>query len=209
MTALAILRASHVLDCPDMRAFAIGKLRGSWPPDKPKLPGGRRNPNHAIHIIQVARECNAPELCKRAYYELIRNPNVWSGLARNRAVVKLPEADLITLLLARQELQRLWFELVFEPPCKEEGACNGCQGMRRGGFSRSAAWRNQMIEDGHFEAGRVDPIGYLELLLTEKRKYLEGAGQTNWCTECVQERVGAWAEAQKEWWAKLDEWFKL
>ena len=62
---------------------------------------------------------------------------------------------------------------MLEPPCKEEGACNGCQGMRRGGFSRSATWRNQMIEDGHFEAGRVDPIGYLELLLTEKRKSIK------------------------------------
>ncbi|RPD60474.1 hypothetical protein L227DRAFT_586006 [Lentinus tigrinus ALCF2SS1-6] len=207
-TVISLLRSADVLDCADMRAFAIEKLRASWPNDKPKLPGGKRSVSLAARIIRVSRECDVPELRKRAFYEILRNPHTWTALAQNHTALKLPETDVIALLFARMGLQQLWCALVFEPPLGADGACKTCQGMRRGGFSRSAVWRNQMIEEGHFEAGRQDPIGYLETLLTEKRHELEAPGHTGWCAACIQDRAKAWSDAQVKWWAKLDDWFK-
>ncbi|RDX52150.1 hypothetical protein OH76DRAFT_1400488 [Lentinus brumalis] len=208
-TLISILRASQALDCSTTRAFALEKLRSIWPHDDPTLPGGKLGGPLAVRIIQLSRECGVPELRKRAFYELIRSSSFWERIATNRSSIHLPDADIIALLLARQELQRLWSALVFEPPFGKDTGCptkTCAPNIFKGGpVGRTGLWRAQMIEDGDFDAGSADPIGHLEMLLTKRAEDLAAQG---WCEGCMENRQKAWMDAQVNWWGVLDQWCK-
>ncbi|KAI0692577.1 hypothetical protein C8T65DRAFT_699468 [Cerioporus squamosus] len=196
-TSVSILRASQVLHCATTRAFAIDKLRSIWPDDKPKLPGGRMPWEDAVRIIQVSRECGVPELRKRAFYEIVRGGAFWQTQLQNRAAIQLPDADIVAFLTARQ--------VVFEPPCGKNAMCStklcAVKLQKVGPVARTGLWRAQMIEGGDFDAGRADPIGHLEVMLTKRSAELEAEG---WCGSCMENRKKLWAEAQEKWWSMLD-----
>ncbi len=80
-----------------------------------------------------------------------------------------------------------------------------CQRRFVKGWSRKVSWRSDLVDTGDFDAGRADPIGYLQTLMTEKSSALAAAG---WCRSCLGERAKAWGTAQAQWWASLDNWFK-
>ncbi|RDX52151.1 hypothetical protein OH76DRAFT_1554335 [Lentinus brumalis] len=219
-TAIAILRASQQLGCQTTRSFAVERLRAIWPNDKPRLPGGSRAFEDAIKIMQVSRDCQVPQLRKRAFYELVRSAPFWTTLRENRQAVGLPDSDIVALLSARAELQNLFMVLILEPPQGREAECPGLQAAKQGGdpktaklcapriqkgWGRKANWVMNMYENGDLMVGKTDPLGHLQNLLTERLKVVANAG---WCSSCLQERVKAWQDAQGKWWGMLDDWLK-
>lgn len=208
-TAVSLLRVATKLGCGTVHKVAKHRLCSLWPPTAPSNSRRRKNLNETTDIIAVARELDLPEVLKRAFYELLRNPSFWDMLVNKRANVKLPDADVITLYHARHILQQEWRALALAPT-SPESVCLGTQEQQRCASSipaRSAGrWQSHFVQTGDLEKGALDPVCYVDVILEGPLfKRTEGP----WCSACFAERKAAWEGAKARWWDTLDGLFKI
>lgn len=204
----AILRASRVLEFPDLDAIAMHYLRGMWPAELEKLTEAPIK--YAAETIILARECEAPELLKRAFYELLRKPQLGED---EDADVEDPEVvarqisrqDLVRLIKTREQLISRWiwaankpFEIPCplpqtEPPTDEYASCKA---------ARAQHWRND-ANSSLYEDCLYDPILGLQSLAS-----LDWAAM-GYCMGCIETWKGSWAAQRVKLWQQLDVWLGL
>lgn len=197
------------------RTFAVERLRALWPSDKPPLPAKPGAYTDALKIIRVARDCEVDELKKAAFYELIRSEDFWAAYwaKRDEVHLALTSKDIIVLQKHRRQLESAWFQLIFTPP----GGKTGCVATKEHVYTRprcskelldletrSCQWRGEAVGRGDFDAGRADPLGHLQVLLTRTTEPLLDSG---WCERCVEEARVVWRQKQNSWWNALDQLF--
>ncbi|KAI8989209.1 hypothetical protein BD414DRAFT_536507 [Trametes punicea] len=210
--AISLLRVAARLECEDVLAVAKNRLCALWsrrPSSKHKS-----SASDALAMITIGREYKVPEVLKRAFYELLRNPSFWETVASRarRPTLTVSDADLLALYHARHVLQQKWTKLLFTPPGLE-GRCLTTTRSRSTkkclldeDYERAASWQSQFVTENNLEKGAEDPLRYVESLLQEQAfKSLE----ETWCKACIDERKAAWEKACVDWWNSLDSLFKL
>ncbi|KAL1948027.1 hypothetical protein VTO73DRAFT_12102 [Trametes versicolor] len=187
---------------------AKDRLRTLWSARVPLRNSKRKGLSNAITIIALTRECRIPELLKRAFYEVLRNPSFWEAVVAKRDSLKILDADLLNLYHAREVLQRQWRTLLFAPP---GSACLGSatqpqRCLYNTPAERAAHWRSHFIETAELEKGVADPVYYVDALLDGP--FLQQPNGT-WCKACLADRKAAWSAAKIQWWDMLDGLFKI
>ncbi|EIW51928.1 uncharacterized protein TRAVEDRAFT_53922 [Trametes versicolor FP-101664 SS1] len=209
---ISLVRVADKLGCKTVSDVARSRLRKLWPLLVPQrtIDWKKKTLGETTAIIALAREFNLPEVLRRAFYELVRNPAFWETITTNRDSVKLADADLIALYHARHTLQQEWRTLLLTQPLPEASCLNSQRGKDRCAYtnvaSRISAWRRLVVETGHLETGAVDPIYHIDVILAAV-EFRDLAG--TWCTLCITERNCVWAAAKSQWWGMLDELFKI
>ena len=226
---LLLAQIGRALDCVDVRTCACDKLRARYErsdPPEPKEPtaAARYGPcgscKTAVQVIALARAQDIPSLIKRAAYELVACPQLWSRIDGGMRAGKLPRVpilkleDMVRLYAAREWLQRQWRVLVLTPPGRVvdvEGRATVCmcisqkEGREKAewciwvqGATRELKWF--WIWRMFIEEGAKDPFTGLGLLKKQESVLLQGG----WCSRCFRERSEAWKMAKVQWWAELD-----
>ncbi len=202
--AISLLRVATKLRCGAVQKVAKHRLRTLWPLTAPGNVRKKKNLHEATTIIAIACELDLPEVLKRAFYEVIRNPSFWDLLVTKRANVKLSDADMLNLYHVRHVLQQEWRALVLTPPSpgstclapQEKLRCSNASRARRAGH-----WRSHFVETGDLEKGAADPVCYVDAIL-EGPFFKKPDG--TWCSECLAERKAAWEGSKVRWWGLLD-----
>lgn len=207
--AVSLLRVATKLGCGTVHKVAKHRLRTLWPLAAPINGWTRKNLHETTTVIAIAREFDLPEVLKRAFYELLRNPSFWDTVVSKRTGVKLPDGDVLNLYHVRHVLQQEWRTLVFTPP-SPGSACLGSQEQQRCANTsrarRAGHWRSHFVETKDLENGAADPVCYVDVIL-EGPLFKNPDG--TWCSACLAERKAAWEGAKARWWDMLDELLRI
>lgn len=223
----SMLRASYALAFPTINAYASHFLREMWPGELTRLSPDRTetHSHHAAEMLTLARRCGLPELCKRAFYELLRSDclGLATSLHDDDSDCKsddnpdghLGRADILRLVSAREHLQRAWLRIARAPPAPSAVPCpleqippaaldaaqepvlQKCRDARASSITQ---WTTEVTQAALFEEGMYDPLCALERLC---EKDWQGMG---YCVGCVGARTDVWGEERVRLWKDLDQW---
>lgn len=193
----SVVRASTTLRFPSFRGAACYILKDIWCSDLSSY-DPEDELDHAADIIILAKQCDIPDVRKRAYYELLQS----AGFKQTGAdpVVALPSEELNILVTTRELLSEAWARSISFPT--EWEACFG----KPPGPSlkeRKLSWYKQVHESGLAREWAHDPIGGLNVL--QKKDWRA----ERMCDDCVDKRLSEWADKKSEIWDKLDSWLGL
>lgn len=111
------MRASTALGFVKAREWATRVLAEMWPESLDKVDDNRIP--YATASILLARQCDLPQIPKRAYYELLRATAFQQDLlddVNDGAVSGISTKDLLRLVNAREHLVREWMTTISPPP---------------------------------------------------------------------------------------------
>ncbi|OBZ65021.1 hypothetical protein A0H81_14972 [Grifola frondosa] len=217
----SLLRASRILGFSNVLAFSVHLLRAMWPADLERL-SSTPTP-HATETTVLARQCDVPEVLKRALYELLRTPGFGQDVSlylegEEGGSARLSPSDILRLVTARDALQREWITLTRDPPHPSALPCqlqkipaDALDPERVPAREQCAAawsagvksWTADVLQGDIFKSGFTDVFEGLEKLIEMDWK---GMG---FCVGCVVARREAWREVKAELWKKLDGWLGL
>lgn len=222
----SLLRASHALQFGDIRNYASQELRNMWPADLSLLAPGPSDVHkqHATEALALARHCGLRDMCKRAYYELLRS----EVFGQNLKFVDKPDdddfndtlgqLDLLRLVRSREQLQHAWVRVSRAPPTPSVVPCpleqiptasldekqgpvlQGCRDARAASLTH---WIAEVLQSSLFEDGMRDPLCAMQALC---EKDWTGMG---YCLGCASARRELWGEEMERLWRSLDEWLGL
>jgi len=200
-----------------------------WPADLARLSSARTDMHkeYAVQTLALARQCEVPEVRKRAFYELLRSDGFGQGSKEDDDVMmvddeeslgddgtQLLRTELFLLVRARERLQRYWLQITRAPPtpstlpCQLEQFPNASQeaALKRCHAARSASvaqWTTEVTRAAVFEEGLYDPLCALESLAN-----LDWSGM-GYCLGCVAGRRDLWAAEREKLWKDLDRWLGI
>jgi len=220
----AVLRAARALSFDAQRKWAERIFERMWPATLDALTTDAIP--HAAAALTLARTCNLRGVQKRASYELLRLPTFGQTITmeaeegretdENVGFDKLPRADLIRMLHAREQLGLAWAEVAGKAPT--DYACprssqTQIQSERGGGSSGGCAsanvervharWVELVHTTGLYVQRMVDPLMGLQDLMGIPWK------DEGFCKKCVTARRNAWDGLRRKLWNDLDVWLEL
>ncbi|PCH36969.1 hypothetical protein WOLCODRAFT_157662 [Wolfiporia cocos MD-104 SS10] len=222
----SLLRGAYALSFSAITDFASAELREMWPNDLAYLTS--ETLEHAIETLALARECDLPEVRKRAYYELLKNPTF--GLLPNeddtfasddeedsasKLAPTLRQTDLLRLIHARGQLQQAWLRICRAPPAPSivpcplsnrstpEGQGSARARCREAHKESTTQWYTGVIQGPIFDLGMSDPLRAMQDLIEMD---WDGMG---YCVGCVGARRDFWQEEREKLWEGLDRWLGI
>lgn len=201
----SILRFSTALEFTSLRATASNILQNFWKPD---ISGtvDEQGRHYAADTVLLAKECDLPIILKRAYYELLMDPDFQQSVDEGdeaSSSFPLPSEELYRLSSARAKMLKMWAEATIKfPDTWKNCATSGykpCLPLSK----RHAAWFNAVCKSGIAQSGMRDPVyGF---------KKLENADwkEEGMCVQCVRKMCSEWQKQQADMWTKLDMWLDL
>ena len=183
-----------------------------WPTDLAKLSNAATK--HAAETIILARECEMPELLKRAFYELLRTARLGQDEdadLNDPEVMKkqISRQDLARLIKTREELTARWIWTADKPPeipCPLPEAdpptddCTKCIQARANNLTH---WQDVVKKSLLFEECLYDPLHGLQRLTEVDWPAL------GYCEGCVKAWKVSWAAQREKLWQQLDVWLDL
>ncbi|KZV65393.1 hypothetical protein PENSPDRAFT_756509 [Peniophora sp. CONT] len=201
----AIARAAHALKFTDTHAWAADELHQIWPSDFASVavaPEGYIK--CAATALQIAKDANVPQICKGAFYELLRTKD----FGQDDEDPLLSIATYNTLTRARQFCAAFWMTVLLKPPpqstdCqaheKNKGGESSCAAR---GIAYSYPMWTATVEKERLHDHWIDPVaGFDALRLLE----LENEDKNGICDACFSSWKDAWTKKAKEFWDELDE----
>ncbi|KAF8214717.1 hypothetical protein K438DRAFT_1562499 [Mycena galopus ATCC 62051] len=136
------LRISTKYEIADLRLWAIEELLSRWPVDIANM---RLNAlPHAAEAINLAQECNVPEILPSCFYALSVQKFHCSADGGRSHIVLCPD-DLRRLIAGREALQdalvRIIIDPLAEPGCYNNASCGQCAPRRL------EYWRTRLAPD--------------------------------------------------------------
>ena len=220
----SILRAASTLEFTQELEFASRSIRAMWPCE---LAGLTKDgiPNAAA-TINLAKDCDMPEVLKRAYYELLRSDalgqdpeNFDFERQEDHDNSTIPRDDLISLIKTREQLWGQWYSLADRPPNKNGFYCPlqlvpnpegdqpaptpeqlKCASAHEKSFEH---WDTQVKTSGIFQEFMYDPLCGLERLSKIEWEKL------GYCDGCVKSWRRQWGIDRAKLWGNLDVWLRL
>jgi hypothetical protein len=207
----AILRASQKLQFTSLEDFASRILLEMWSSDLDKLTAAHIK--HASETIVLARECEIPELLKRAFYELVRKARLGEDEDADTddpevARTQISRQDLARLIKTREELVSRWIltagsppEILcplasVDPPNDESARCLQARA------NNLVNWQ-ELVKKTLFEEFLYDPLIGLQRLGEIKWEEL------GYCEGCVKAWRDSWLAQREKLWRQLDIWLGL
>ncbi|KAL6302317.1 hypothetical protein BKA93DRAFT_737171 [Sparassis latifolia] len=228
----AILRAAYALEFGTILEFATHRLQALWPSDLAQL-----TPDsipHAAEAIVLARQCNLPQVCKRAFYELLRSPSFEQEAdgdndedddndmyvdEQEEAGRRLQHADLVRLISTREKLRSEWLRVVCTPPVPSVVPCPLEQipsdmrdperepelvRCRATREKNSELWMRAVLNGPTL----VESGTYDPLCALQTLCDMDWADM-GYCHGCVGARRELWGEKREKLWKDLDAWLGL
>jgi len=192
----SILRVSTVLDFPKLREYAVHCLKDAWPDQLEEFSVSSKWLEYSAAAVQLAKDCDVPDIRKRALYELVRRP----GFPEN-ATNTLSKSDISLLCRAKENVGDEWWNVMLK---EKRVAC--VQKRPQGGTSLACLgfppMRSTLPRNAEFLIQRAkDPIsGFQEAIEAPWRPV---------CQSCVEAKRADWRKQRLKFWSKLDEWFEL
>lgn len=207
----SILRAAQKLQFSSLEDFASRTLLKMWPGDLGKLTVARIK--HASETIVLARDCNIPELLKRAFYELLRKARLGEDEDADAddpdtARTQIARQDLARLIKTREELVSRWIftagsppDIVcplasVDPPSDESARCLQARA------NNLVNW-HEAVKKTLFEECLYDPLIGLQRLAEIQWEDL------GYCRGCVKAWRDSWLAQKEKLWQQLDIWLGL
>lgn len=212
--AVSLFRASSALSCDKILQPATHHLLERWNSENPPCRGDpARHLADALDMVKLARTYPLPGVLKRAFYEVLSNPDTYRRLEKCPDTIALDYSDIYRLFQAQKTLADEWRKFIVIAPhtdhkghskcpataydCNAQGvnAMCVCGTAVRG---RTGTWRAQMVAFGLLDAGAADPIRY---------DFAAGCSVeigASWCEGCLDERRRALEMKRVEWWNMLD-----
>lgn len=208
----AILRAARALSFEALDEFASRTLREMWPDDLRKL--SMIPIKNAAETIILARECEMPELLKRAFYELVRTARLGQDEDADLedpevAKKQISRQNLARLIKTREELTARWIWAADKPP---EIPCPLSDGdpaneetvkCIQARANNLVHWQDVVKKSLLFEECLYDPLHGLQRLVD-----VDWAA-TGYCQRCVKAWKVSWAAQREKLWQQLDVWLGL
>ncbi|TFK50579.1 hypothetical protein OE88DRAFT_1631207 [Heliocybe sulcata] len=111
------LRISTKYEIPKLRDWAVSELLSRWPKELEEL--STRGLPHAAEAINLARECDVPEILPAAFYALAIQK--WHCYAEGgRSHVILGSVDLRRVISGREGLQDYLLQIVIDPLARSD-----------------------------------------------------------------------------------------
>ena len=225
---VSIFRAASLLEFNTLRRWSLGRLENQWPADlpSPSKPSkfGSEIP-WAEETLAIADRLDAPQLLKRAYWEL----STRSEFGKIDAEVyddeveelmptrsRLSRSVLMELARIRERLLPEWTRITRSPPI----GVPCVRATKVPSTSTSATqptpcsldytnWYKVILEvevnDMTIDDRRMDPISALEVMIVEIDWEKEGG----FCEDCVKTWKVIWTRDREKIWKNLGDWLGL
>ncbi|KAH7921241.1 hypothetical protein BV22DRAFT_1198321 [Leucogyrophana mollusca] len=191
-TVAAIIRAASALGFKGYYDLAIQRLNKLW--DSRLEDVLQESLSEAAAAVALARECDIPQVPRRALYELLRMDEGKLYANDHRGLDELESADQQRVIKAREALAVAWVKNAtqFPPPSRCLVDKSGCA------VYRSSSWRKLVVDSGILLKYMHDPIAGLLVLIEQD---WAAAG---WCVDCVEKMKREWGAERERIWKDLD-----
>lgn len=225
---MSIFRAASFLEFDTLRRWSLGCLEKQWPaglpsPSKPSKFGS--NIPWAEATLAIADRLDAPQLLKRAYWELCTRPEfgkidaeVYDDEVEEIMPTRsrLSRSVLMDLTRIREGLLPEWTRITRYPPVDvscvraTETPSTSTSTVRLTPCSLNYTnWHKVILEvevnDMTIDDRRMDPISALEVMIIEIDWEKEGG----FCGDCVKTWKKIWTKDREKIWKNLGDWLGL
>lgn len=205
------MRASTALEFVKAREWATHVFTEMWPDSLDKVDDNRIS--NATASILLARQCNLPQIRKRAYYELLRATAFQQDMLDDEddgAVEGISTKDLLRLVNAREHLVREWMTTISPPPSFAPCApvapdpTKNTRCVSDDKDHCDLLWL-ELVGPELFQVADFlhDPIMGLQYLIGLEWE------REGFCKECSDLRRNTWQRQRERLWANLDVWLSL
>ncbi|KAG6916724.1 hypothetical protein DXG01_005604 [Tephrocybe rancida] len=207
-TAISIHRAADVLRVKRLSSFAKTYIEGIFSDKLEDVTSNRQTKTagmYAAEAVVHGRNWEMSTILKRAFYELVRQPNLGtSGTYEDptATIHRLERIDLVRLAHAREQLFTMWIDASNFPAFDCQTTVSSTGKACTSKVTRLQHW-DYVTNNGLFKKYRLDPICGLQELI---KKGWKGIG---YCDNCVKERKALLRTEQEKIWTAMETWFDI